>query len=67
MKKSDKLLTMTEVGDKLRVNRFYVSRHWHTWIDYGVKPIRLNGNPNGNLLFRESEIDGMVEKWQAVN
>lgn len=67
VKKNDKLLTMTEVADKLRVTRFYVSRNWQNWIDYGIKPIRLNGNPSGHLLFRESEVEGMIEKWQTVN
>ena len=61
----DKLLTTLEVAEKLRVTKFYVSRNWINWIDYGVNPIRLNGKANGNLLFKESEIENLIDQWRV--
>lgn len=60
----DKLLTLQEVAEMLRLSLSYVRHKWPEWTNHGVNPIRIGGR--GQLLFKSSEISAMIEKWTVV-
>lgn len=60
----DKLLTLGEVAEKLRISLGYARNTWPSWINFGVNPIRIGGH--GYLLFKESEIEKMIEQWRVM-
>jgi hypothetical protein len=68
MTKSDtaRLLTITDVATRLGVSRRTVYKHWPSYLKWGVRPIRLNGNPNSPPRFLVSEIDSMITQWTVA-
>jgi len=60
----DKLLTLEETADLLRVSVPRLRHIWPTFTKQGVRPIRFNGTGR-RILFRESEINRMVETWEV--
>jgi len=60
------LLTLQQVAEILNLKYDTVNRQWPTWIKWGVRPIRINGNPNSPPRFRRTEIEAMVEQWEVV-
>ena len=59
-------LTVAQVAAMLRKSRSFVHKAWPRWkVDGVVRPSRVGGTPRGRLLFRMSEVEEMLEKWQV--
>ena len=55
----EKLLTLSEVAELLRISKSYASHVWVEWVRDGVIPIRLSGR--SRLLFKASEIERLID------
>jgi hypothetical protein len=56
----DKLMTLAEVAQFLRISKSYAAHSWPKWAEeWGVTPIRFG--ERGKLLFKQSEIYRMLE------
>lgn len=67
----ERYLSTTQVAEKLGKAKDYVDHYWPTWVSRGVIPLRLP-NRRGDvhnkcrLLFKESEIDRMLESLRVA-
>ena len=64
MNLNEKLLTLKEVAELLRISPNYAKVKWPEWTKSGVNPIRLNGS--GRLLFKRSEIMQFVDSCRII-
>lgn len=61
---ADKLLTIVEVSEILRITPTTVRRKYMEWNErYGVNPIQESSN--SKVYFRESEIEDMLNQWRV--
>lgn len=60
----NKLMTLGEVAEFLRISLSYARHVWPEWTKFGVNPIRMGGR--GQLLFEKTEITAMIEQWRMV-
>jgi hypothetical protein len=63
---SDTYMTVEQVAQLLNSKISFVHHSWPAWIEFGVKPMRLNGHHKGRLMFKRSQIVSMVEKEWVV-
>jgi len=66
MQTTTKLLSIAEVAILLGLKYDTVARQYPGYEKYGVRPIRINGNPNSQPRFRSEDIDRMLREWQQV-
>lgn len=62
----DVYLTTKEVAEFFKQSESWVLHSWPTWIEFGVRPIRLNGHHKGRLIFKKSQLINMAEQWVVV-
>jgi len=60
---SDTYMTVEQVAQFLNSSVSFIHQNWPAWIEFGVKPIRLNGHRKGRLMFKRNQIVSMAEKW----
>lgn len=64
---NDTYLTAKEVAELLKISVSAVHHNWPKWkVEYGIKPIRLNGHHKGRLMWKKSQLIAMAEKQWAV-
>ncbi|MDD5008183.1 MAG: hypothetical protein PHC68_07240 [Syntrophorhabdaceae bacterium] len=63
---NNEYLTVKEVAALFRTSVSFIHQNWPAWIEYGVRPIRLNGAQKGRLMWKKSELLKMAEKeWRV--
>lgn len=63
---ADDYITVEEVAKLFRTSVSFIHHNWPAWIEYGVRPIRLNGNKKGRLMWKKSDLLKMAEReWKV--
>lgn len=61
-KANDEILTMDEVAKLIKFPKSYVSKHYNSWRDYGLRV--LITHPNARPRFWRSDIIKVLEAWK---
>ncbi len=56
----DKIITLKEACEILKISRGYGYQVWPSWRDYGVRVLKMR--PNGRPRFYMEDIIKMIEK-----